>query len=100
MVSCSTDRCTKCKLHIIDTYEPCGNDLCIGTTGTVGTDGKLASPLVNHWNMTVNCISLALTAECKWFVDWYQCEDLEVLAKLVFTAINRFILLLKMLQLV
>ena len=37
---------------------PCENDLSIGAIGTIGTNGKAVSPLVNNWNLhLINTIS-------------------------------------------
>ena len=51
MVSSSVDRYTICKLHLINTCEPCENEWSIGTIGTIGTNGKVVSRLVHHWNL-------------------------------------------------
>ena len=50
MVSSSVHRYTICKLHLINTSKLCENEWLIGTIGTIGTNGKVVSRLVNHWN--------------------------------------------------
>ena len=47
MVSSSVDRNSIGEMHLINTCKPCENEWSIGT---IGTNGKVVSRLVNHWN--------------------------------------------------
>ena len=48
IVSSSVYRYTICKLHLINTCKPYENEWLIGT---IGTNGKVVSRLVHHWNL-------------------------------------------------